>query len=186
MWPLVRRNIEGESRLMGATYNFSLGFAQGTESKAETPDRLLKRQPLQEICTGMSLVSLCLGFSVFGMLIIVNRHQADPNGLSGDSFVATAGGIGAILVGMAFLVAACLHRRFCDSRSAAPSDRRQPEPLSLTMLKAALGTQWPMTSLLDMLKETDFRVGFTDTFKSPTAWETMERAALQPRLLLCL
>jgi hypothetical protein len=62
----------------------------------------------------------------------------------------------------------------------------QPEPLSLTMLKAALGTQWPMTSLLDMLKETDFRVGFTDTFKSPTTWETMERAALQPRLLLCL
>ena len=57
----------------------------------------------------MSLVSLCLGFSVFGMLIIVNRHQADPNGLSGDSFVARAGGIGAILVGMAFLVAACLH-----------------------------------------------------------------------------
>jgi hypothetical protein len=27
----------------------------------------------------MSVVS----FSVFGMLIIVNRHQADPNGLSG-------------------------------------------------------------------------------------------------------
>ena len=46
--------------------------------------------------------------------------------------------------------------------------------------------QWPMTSLLDMLKETDFRVGFTDTFKSPTAWETMDRVALQPRLLLCL
>ena len=108
---------------MGATYNFSLGFAQGTESKAETPDRLLKRQPLQEICTGMSLVSLCLGFSVFGMLIIVNRHQADPNGLSGESFVATAGGLGAILVGMAFLGTACLHwsapssffKRVCSS-----------------------------------------------------------------------
>ena len=99
---------------MGATYNFSLGFAQGTESKAETPDRLLKRQPLQEICTGMSLVCLCLGFSVFGMLIMVNRYQADPNGVSGDSFVAAAGGIGAFLVGMAFLVAACLHWRFCE------------------------------------------------------------------------
>jgi hypothetical protein len=49
----------------------------------------------------MSLVSLCLGFSVFGMLIIVNRHQADPNGLSGDSFVATAGGIGAMISGLA-------------------------------------------------------------------------------------
>ena len=110
---------------MGATYNFNLGFAQGTESKAETPDRLVKRQPLQEICTGMSLVGLCLGFSVFGMLIIVNRYQAGPNGLSGDSFVAAAGGIGAILVGMAFLFAACLHWRFCARRSAAPSDRRQ-------------------------------------------------------------
>jgi hypothetical protein len=32
----------------------------------------------------MSLVSLCLGFLVFGMLMIVNRHQADPIGLSGD------------------------------------------------------------------------------------------------------
>jgi hypothetical protein len=73
----------------------------------------------------MSLVSLCLGFSVFGMLIMVNRHQADPNSLSGDSFVATTGGIGAILVSMAFLVAKFLHWRFCARRSAAPSDKRQ-------------------------------------------------------------
>jgi hypothetical protein len=115
---------------MGATYNFNLGFAQGTESKAKTLDWSHKRQPLQEICTGMSLVSLCLGFSVFGMLIIVNRHQADPNGLSGDSLVATAGGVGAMLVGMAFLVAACLHWRFCARRSAAPSDRRQSARLT--------------------------------------------------------
>ena len=34
---------------MGATYNFSLGFAQGIESKAKTPDRLLKRQPLTNL-----------------------------------------------------------------------------------------------------------------------------------------
>ena len=128
---------------MGATYNFSLGFAQGTESKAETPDRLLKRQPLQEICTGMSLVSLCLGFSVFGMLIIVNRHQADPNGLSGESFVATAGGLGAILVGMAFLVSACLHWRFCAKRSAAPSDRRQSARLTFSRPESAMPTAVP-------------------------------------------
>jgi TnpA family transposase len=43
-----------------------------------------------------------------------------------------------------------------------------------------------MTRLLDMLKETDLRVGFTDTFKSPTAYESLEHAVLQPRLLLCL
>ena len=45
----------------------------------------------------------------------------------------------------------------------------QPEPVSLMRLKTELGQRWPMTSLLDMLKETDLRVGFTDTFKSPTA-----------------
>jgi hypothetical protein len=57
--------------------------------------------------------SLSLGFSIFGMLIIVKRHQADLDGLCGGSSVATVGGIGAILVGTAFLVAACLHWRFC-------------------------------------------------------------------------
>ena len=41
-----------------------------------------------------------------------------------------------------------------------------------------------MTSLLDMVKETDLRLGFTDALKSPTAYETLERSVLQPRLLL--
>jgi hypothetical protein len=39
-----------------------------------------------------------------------------------------------------------------------------------------------MTSLLDMVKETDLRLGFTDALKSPTSYETMDRAMLQPRL----
>ena len=43
-----------------------------------------------------------------------------------------------------------------------------------------------MTSLLDMVKETDLRLSFTDALKSPTAYETMDRSVLQPRLLLCL
>lgn len=62
----------------------------------------------------------------------------------------------------------------------------QPEPPSLLMLKSELSGRWPMTSLLDILKEVDLRVRFTETFKSPTAWESLERAVLQPRLLLCL
>jgi len=61
----------------------------------------------------MSLVSLALGFWVFAMLIIINRHQAELNGLSGGSSVAIVGGIGAFLVGLVFLVAAYLHQRFC-------------------------------------------------------------------------
>jgi hypothetical protein len=59
----------------------------------------------------MSLVSLSLGFSAFGILIFVNRHRAEMNGASGDSFVAAVGGIGGLVIGVCFLVAACLHWR---------------------------------------------------------------------------
>lgn len=62
----------------------------------------------------------------------------------------------------------------------------QPDPPNLTALKAELNALWPMTSLLDMLKETDLRLGFTEVLKSPTAYEALERSVLQPRLLLCL
>ncbi|WP_031432523.1 Tn3 family transposase [Methylomarinum vadi] len=62
----------------------------------------------------------------------------------------------------------------------------QPEPPNLATLKAELNTLWPMTSLLDVVKETDLRLGFTDVLKSPTSYETMDRSVLQPRLLLCL
>jgi len=62
----------------------------------------------------------------------------------------------------------------------------QPDPPNLSALKAELNSIWPMTSLLDMVKETDLRLGFTDALQSPTSYETMDRAVLQPRLLLCL
>jgi TnpA family transposase len=62
----------------------------------------------------------------------------------------------------------------------------QPEPLVLHRLTTEIGQRWQMTSLLDMLKEADLRIGFTASFKSPTAYEALERAVLQPRLLLCL
>jgi hypothetical protein len=97
---------------MDVTYNFSLGFAQGKESKTKTPNRSFNQKALQMISTGVSLTGLSLGFSIFGILIIVNQHQADLNDLSGNSSLATIGGVGAILVGTAFLVAACLHWRF--------------------------------------------------------------------------
>jgi hypothetical protein len=72
-------------------------------------ERLFQRQLLRRIWTMMSLVSLSLGFSVFGVLIIVHRHQAELNGSSGESFVAAVGGIGGLLIGMCFLVATCFH-----------------------------------------------------------------------------
>jgi TnpA family transposase len=62
----------------------------------------------------------------------------------------------------------------------------QPEPVQLGHLKAELGRRWPSVGLLDMLKETDLRVHFTDHFTSATPREHLDRARLQKRLLLCL
>ena len=62
----------------------------------------------------------------------------------------------------------------------------QPDPPNLTAIKAETLATWPMTSLLDMLKEADLRLNFTDVLKSQTAYETFDRTVLRPRLLLCL
>ena len=47
----------------------------------------------------------------------------------------------------------------------------QPEPTNLLALKAEIARRWPITSLFDVLKETDVRVGLTQCFRSPTAWK---------------
>ena len=63
---------------------------------------------------------------------------------------------------------------------------RQPEPAGLVALKAEIGRRWPMTGLLDMLKEADLRIGFTNAFRTVTDHENLSRSVLQQRLLLCL
>ena len=62
----------------------------------------------------------------------------------------------------------------------------QPEPHNLASLKQAVGSRWPMTSLLDMLKETALRTNFVDLFTSVASREQLPRDMLQRRLLLCL
>ncbi len=61
-----------------------------------------------------------------------------------------------------------------------------PEPINLLKLKAEIVNRWPATSLLDILKETDLRVGFSKHFKSSSQREILDREVLQKRLLLCL
>lgn len=61
-----------------------------------------------------------------------------------------------------------------------------PEATNVARLKAELGLRWPMTSLLDILKETDLRIGFTEAFTISATREQLDRATLQKRLLLCL
>ena len=55
---------------------------------------------LQKISTAISLVGLALGFSVLGLLIVSKEH---------DGGASITGGILGILLGAAFLIAACLH-----------------------------------------------------------------------------
>lgn len=62
----------------------------------------------------------------------------------------------------------------------------KPPPANIEALKAEVADEWPMTGLLDMLKEADLRVGFADHLRSSTAYEALDRAVLRPRLLLCL
>jgi TnpA family transposase len=62
----------------------------------------------------------------------------------------------------------------------------QDEPSNLSYLKGHIRQRWWMTSLLDVLKEVDLRVGFTQGFESLTGQHRLPQAELQQRLLLCL
>jgi TnpA family transposase len=62
----------------------------------------------------------------------------------------------------------------------------QPEPANITQLKQEIGRRWGVMNLIDILKETELRVGFTRMFKSVTAWQSLSSAELQKRLLLCI
>jgi hypothetical protein len=74
---------------MDAATNFRLGVDERSKAKTETP----KRPILQRIATGMSLVSLAVGFSILGALIIMKRDFAELNGVADGSSIATVGGI---------------------------------------------------------------------------------------------
>ena len=60
---------------------------------------------LQKISTSISLVGLALGFSVLGFLIVAKER---------DGGASITGGVLGILLGAAFLIAACLHWKSGD------------------------------------------------------------------------
>ena len=61
-----------------------------------------------------------------------------------------------------------------------------PEPENIEVLKSEIMNRWPMTSLLDVLKETDLQLNFTKAFQSGTGREHLDPHTLRRRLLLCL
>ena len=62
----------------------------------------------------------------------------------------------------------------------------QPEPPNLDDLGIEIAGRWPMTSLLDILKEADLRLGLTDHFTTVASRQILDSGTLRKRLLLCL
>jgi hypothetical protein len=94
---------------MAAIFNFGLRFAQASESKVRMADRLLTRETVERIATGVRLISQAMGFSIFGTLVIANRHQTDLTDFAGRSFVAVVGSLSAILTRLSQLDAKIGH-----------------------------------------------------------------------------
>jgi TnpA family transposase len=69
--------------------------------------------------------------------------------------------------------------------SITPFEPHLPPP-NLDALKAEIERRWPMTGLLDVLKEAALRTGFLDEFQTAGDWVTLGPEVLQRRLLLCL
>ena len=61
----------------------------------------------------------------------------------------------------------------------------QAEPVHLVHLKAEINQLRQMISLLDIFKEADLRVYFTDHFQTATEYVRLDPTTLQKRLLLC-
>ena len=61
-----------------------------------------------------------------------------------------------------------------------------PEPPGLAALKSEVARVWPMTGLLDVLKETALDTGFLGSFQTSASREALPSAVRDQRLLLCL
>lgn len=62
----------------------------------------------------------------------------------------------------------------------------QAEPQNIELLKLEVAKIWPNLHLLDILKETEHRIGFTRLFQSVSSREVIKKETLTKRLLLCI
>ena len=73
-----------------------------------------------------------------------------------------------------------------ESRISITPFQPLPEPAGLASVKTEMGRRWPMTELLDVLKEAALDTGFLDAFETSASRVALSRTALDRRLLLCL
>ncbi|MET9387682.1 Tn3 family transposase [Streptomyces sp. NPDC002928] len=76
--------------------------------------------------------------------------------------------------------------RHGDPWITVPKLEKLDEPTGLQALKDEVVRRWGVLDLLDVLKNADFLSAFTDEFTSVAAYERIDRATLQRRLLLAL
>lgn len=79
-----------------------------------------------------------------------------------------------------------IKRRGSKTRLSITPFTPLPEPPNLDALKQELTRRWPSTSLLDVLKETDFQVDFTKAFASSASRQALKPQEVTRRLLLAL
>lgn len=118
------------------------------------------------------------------------NYKALNQPLDADSFIATlkqemVQGLEKLNAGMQKNSTVRITERGTGWISVTPLEP-QAEPLNLVRVKAEIARRWPMTSLLDILKETDLRVSFTEQFKTVANREILDRETLQKRLILSL
>lgn len=73
-----------------------------------------------------------------------------------------------------------------ESRISITPFEPAPEPQGLMTLKSEIGRRWPMTGLLDTLKEAALDTGFLSAFETSATREALSRSDRDQRLLLCL
>ena len=73
-----------------------------------------------------------------------------------------------------------------DNRIRVTPFAPAPEPQGLVALKSEVSRTWPMTGLLDVLKETALETKFLEQFQTSASREVLPRETRDGRLLLCL
>ena len=73
-----------------------------------------------------------------------------------------------------------------ENRISMTPFKPSPEPKGLAAIKSEIGQRWPMTGLLDVLKEAALDTGLLDAFETSAARVALPKPVLDQRLLLCL
>lgn len=73
-----------------------------------------------------------------------------------------------------------------ENRISITPFKPAPEPKGLDAIKGEIGGRWPMTGLLDVLKEAALDTGLLDAFETSASRVSLSKETLARRLLLCL